>query len=77
MSERKWFCMRCLADHDIVDGVVQCDWKPSGEPITAEQVQAALDWALSNPIKTVACTCSLSSFGMDVDRCPVHGEGCA
>ena len=23
------------------------------------------------------CTCSGSSFGMDVDRCPVHGEGCA
>jgi hypothetical protein len=23
-----------------------------------------------------ACTCG-SPFGMDVDRCPVHGEGCA
>jgi hypothetical protein len=24
-----------------------------------------------------ACTCSNSSFGMDVDLCPVHGVGCA
>ena len=23
------------------------------------------------------CTCKGSSFGMDVDRCPVHGVGCA
>jgi hypothetical protein len=23
------------------------------------------------------CTCWNSSFGMDVDRCPVHGQGCA
>jgi hypothetical protein len=23
------------------------------------------------------CTCKGSPFGMDVDRCPVHGEGCA
>ncbi len=23
------------------------------------------------------CSCRNSSFGMDVDRCPVHGEGCA
>jgi hypothetical protein len=23
------------------------------------------------------CTCWNSSFGMDVDRCTVHGEGCA
>jgi len=21
------------------------------------------------------CTCSGSPFGMDIDRCPVHGEG--
>jgi len=22
------------------------------------------------------CTCSGSPFGMDVDRCPIHGIGC-
>jgi hypothetical protein len=23
------------------------------------------------------CTCADSPFGMDIDRCPVHGIGCA
>jgi len=38
-----------------------------------ERRQMAMGRARSKRI----CTCSGSSFGMDVDRCPVHGEGCA
>jgi hypothetical protein len=36
--------------------------------------EAALKW---NASAAQACTCKGSPFGMDVDRCPVHGEGCA
>jgi hypothetical protein len=38
-----------------------------------ERRQMAMGRARSKRV----CTCSGSSFGMDVDRCPVHGEGCA
>ena len=24
----------------------------------------------------LTCTCKGSPFGMDIDRCPVHGKGC-
>jgi len=36
-------------------------------------------WLLTRQqvIRTPSCTCWDSSFGMDADRCPVHGEGCA
>jgi hypothetical protein len=27
-------------------------------------------------VAKLPCTCKGSPFGMDVDRCPVHGKGC-
>lgn len=31
----------------------------------------------TNSRRPAGCTCWNSDFGMDVDRCPVHGKGCA
>lgn len=28
MTNRKWFCLRCVEWHNIVDGVVQCEAPP-------------------------------------------------
>ncbi len=33
--------------------------------------------ACANQRRPPGCTCWDSDFGMDVDRCPVHGKGCA
>lgn len=48
---RKWFCIRCFKDHDIIDGVVQCD-APRLKSMTVEQTLQAMQWAMDNPIST-------------------------
>jgi hypothetical protein len=49
MTKRKWFCMRCFVEHDIVDGAVQCS-APKPAPLTPDQIKAALDWAVTHDI---------------------------
>ncbi len=39
------------------------------------EIRLLADEALA--LGNAVCTCRNSSFGMDIDRCPVHGEGCA
>ncbi len=41
----------------------------------ADMARMAREEARLDAIKA-GCTCWDSPFGMDVDRCPVHGEGC-
>jgi hypothetical protein len=75
MTDRKWMCLTCMKEHDIVNGAVQCPMTRSKLQLTPEQIRAALDWSRDNPIQTSepACTCRNSVFAMDIDRCPVHG----
>jgi hypothetical protein len=46
----RWFCFRCLANHDVVGGVVKCN-APRQAPLTAEQMRAAVEWAMDHPIE--------------------------
>lgn len=46
----RWFCFRCLKNHGVVDGVVKCD-APRAEPMTGEQMRAAVQWAMDHPIE--------------------------
>ena len=42
----------------------------------ADMERMAREEARRDALKA-GCICWDSPFGMDVDRCPVHGEGCA
>ena len=53
MTNRKWFCLRCVEEHDIVDGVVQCKAPPPA-PLTPAQIRAALEWARTHDIVKAA-----------------------
>lgn len=42
---RKWYCLRCMVEHDVIDGVVQCHLaidRPFKPVITADQM--VKDW---------------------------------
>ncbi len=41
---RKWFCMRCMEEHAIVDGVIQCSYiDPPFKPLISQE-QFIKDW---------------------------------
>ena len=44
MSERKWMCLRCVEEHDIIDGVVQCH-ASSRAPMTELEAELFTKWA--------------------------------
>ena len=46
----KWFCFRCLKNHEVVSGEVKCD-APPRVPMTSEQMRKAVQWALDHPIE--------------------------
>lgn len=53
-------------------------FSPSHRDAFIKGAQWILTWNSRNPpVSKPVCTCKNSSFGMDVDRCPVHGEGSA
>jgi hypothetical protein len=62
---------------------LRCPPKPDYGEVFKERLIAGADIAKlvamirGQPATAPVCTCRDSPFGMDVDRCPVHGEGCA
>ena len=50
MTDLRWFCFRCLKNHDVVNGEVICD-APPHKPMTGEQMRQAVKWALDHPIE--------------------------
>ncbi len=47
------------------------------ERIRADKARKVRVAAMEKMKGDAICTCRNSTAGMDVDRCPVHGEGCA
>jgi len=52
-------------------------WHHSSIVIYDEEYSRLVEMIRGQPEAKPVCTCRNSPFSMDVDRCPVHGEGCA
>ena len=46
----KWYCFLCLREHDVIDGVVQCDEQPYSPQLTEEEFRKIHEWVKNNPI---------------------------
>jgi len=44
MSERKWMCIRCMEEHDIIDGVVQCKAASPPKPMSEDEYNELIRW---------------------------------
>jgi|KBSMisStaDraftv2_1062788.scaffolds.fasta_scaffold52961_9 hypothetical protein len=58
--------------------LLEDQWHHSSIVIYDEEYARLVEMIRGQPeAKPVCPYCKNSPFGMDVDRCPVHGEGCA